>query len=302
MAFWIGFFVLVSILIFADLFLNARVAHRPTFRESLRVCSFFVSIGIGFSVVIWLRNHDVEKVLEYLTGYIVELSLSMDNVFVFALIFKYFNIDVKFQHRILFWGVVGAIIMRLLMITFGIVLIHKFEWVFYIFGAILVYSAYVLLFKAQKDEVKEGKADFITFVSKFMPVVDEYKNGEFFLRKKGKLHATTLFVALLFIEKSDLIFAIDSVPAILAITQDVFVVFTSNIFAILGIRSLYFLIAHAIDKFYYLHHALALILAFIGVKMILMMYDIKIGLPISLAVIITSITLATIFSLKKARR
>jgi tellurite resistance protein TerC len=150
--------------------------------------------------------------------------------------------------------------------------------------------------------LKRGKANFIAFVAKFIPVVDEYKNGEFFIRKKGKLHATTLFIALLFVEKSDLVFAIDSVPAILAITQDIFIVFTSNIFAILGIRSLYFLIAHAIDKFYYLHHALALILAFIGCKMILMMYDIKIGLPISLAVIITSITLATIFSLKKARR
>jgi tellurite resistance protein TerC len=301
MVFWTGFFIFVSILIFVDLIVNGK-AHRPTFKESLRICGFFIIMGLSFGAVIWLRYNNPEKLLEYFTGYIVELSLSMDNVFVFALIFKYFKIDVKFQHRILFWGVLGAIVMRLLMISFGIVLIHKFEWIFYIFGAILIYSAYILLFKAQKDEVKEGKANFIAFVAKFIPVVDEYKNGEFFIRKKGKLHATTLFIALLFVEKSDLVFAIDSVPAILAITQDIFIVFTSNIFAILGIRSLYFLIAHAIDKFYYLHHALALILAFIGCKMILMMYDIKIGLPISLAVIITSITLATIFSLKKARR
>jgi tellurite resistance protein TerC len=301
MVFWIGFFAFVAILIVVDLFINGK-AHRPTFKESIRICGFFIIMGLGFSVVIWLRYNNLEKLLEYFTGYMVELSLSMDNVFVFALIFKYFKIDVKFQHRILFWGVIGAIVMRLLMITFGIVLIHRFEWIFYIFGAILIYSSYVLLFRAQKDEVKEGKADFIAFVAKFIPVVDEYKNGEFFVRKQGKLHATTLFVALLFIEKSDLVFAIDSVPAILAITHDVFIVFTSNIFAILGIRSLYFLIAHAIDKFYYLHHALALILAFIGGKMILMMYGIKISLTVSLAVIATAITLATIFSVKKAKR
>lgn len=273
---WIGFFVFVALLLFLDLFVLNKEDHVPRTREALLWTAMWTAVALSFSGFIYLayQNGWVESGLEpkqavitYLTGYLVELSLSMDNVFVIAVIFSYFKVPPKYQHRVLFWGILGAVFFRLAMILAGVYLLEQFDWMFYVFGLLLLYSA-VQLF-GQSEEMELSDNPIIKFMKRMMPVTDDYHGHDFFVRINGKRAATPLFIALIVVETTDVIFAVDSIPAILGITTDSFLVFSSNILAILGLRSLYFVLSSMIDKFDYLKYSLALILVFVGVKMLL---------------------------------
>jgi tellurite resistance protein TerC len=273
---WIGFFVFVALLLFLDLFVLNKRDHVPRTREALAWTAMWTTIGLGFSGFIyvayqngWVASDLAPKqaVIAYLTGYLVELSLSMDNVFVIALIFAYFKVPAIYQHRVLFWGIMGAVFFRLAMILAGVYLLEQFDWMFYVFGLLLLYSAVKML--GQSEDIHPSDNPIIKFVKRIMPVTDDYHGHDFFVRIDGKRAATPLFIALIIVETTDIIFAVDSIPAILGITQDSFLVFSSNILAVLGLRSLYFVLSSMIDKFEYLKYSLALILAFVGVKMLL---------------------------------
>ncbi|TXF88939.1 TerC family protein [Neolewinella aurantiaca] len=273
---WIGFFVFVALLLFLDLFVLNKKDHVPRTREALLWTAMWTTIGLGFSGFIYLayQNGWVDSNLEpkqavitYLTGYLVELSLSMDNVFVIALIFAYFKVPAIYQHRVLFWGIMGAVFFRLAMILAGVYLLEKFDWMFYVFGLLLLYSAVKML--GESADIHPSDNPIIKFVKRMIPVTDDYHGHDFFVHIDGKRAATPLFIALIIVETTDVIFAVDSIPAILGITTDSFLVFSSNILAILGLRSLYFVLSSMIDKFEYLKYSLALILAFVGVKMLL---------------------------------
>lgn len=297
MILWIIFFVLVFILLALDLGVFHKNAHSISTKEAAGWTVLWVSLALGFSIVVyfayengWVANPDQldgrEAVLEYITGYLIEQSLSMDNIFVIAVIFAYFKIPKPYQHRVLFWGILGALVFRGLMIGVGTVLIQRFEWIIYVFGALLLYSAYRMI--ASKDEeIHPDQNPVIKLVRRFFPVTSEFDKDHFFVRKEGIKYATPLFIALMVVETTDILFAVDSIPAIFAITRDPFIVFTSNIFAILGLRSLYFVLAAVLDKFKYLKYSLVFILAFVGVKMLL---SEVVHLPpwLSLAVIVLS--------------
>lgn len=273
---WIGFFVFVALLLFLDLFVLNKEDHVPRTREALKWTAMWTTIGLGFSGFIYLayQNGWVESelaprqaVIAYLTGYLVELSLSMDNVFVIALIFAYFKVPAIYQHRVLFWGILGAVVFRLAMILAGVWLLEQFDWMFYVFGLLLLYSAVKML--GQSEDIHPSDNPIIKFVKRIIPVTDDYHGHDFFVRINGKRAATPLFIALIIVETTDVIFAVDSIPAILGITTDSFLVFSSNILAILGLRSLYFVLSSMMNKFAYLKFSLALILVFVGVKMLL---------------------------------
>ncbi len=273
---WIGFFVFVAILLFLDLFVLNKEDHVPRTREALMWTAMWTTIGLGFSGFVYLayKNGWVtsdlapqKAVITYLTGYLVELSLSMDNVFVIAVIFGYFKVPAIYQHRVLFWGILGAIFFRLAMILAGVYLLEQFDWMFYVFGLLLLYSAVQMLRKSDDPDLTNNP--IIKFVKRMVPVTDKYHGHDFFVRIDGKRAATPLFIALIVVETTDVIFAVDSIPAILGITTDSFLVFSSNILAILGLRSLYFVLSSMINKFEYLEYSLALILVFVGVKMLL---------------------------------
>jgi tellurite resistance protein TerC len=234
------------------------------------------------------------KALEFLTGYVIEYSLSVDNIFVFIMIFTYFAVDERYQHKVLFWGILGALIMRAIFIFAGVALIERFHWIIYIFGGFLVFTGLRMLF--QKDEgIHPERNPLIRFFRKFLPVTQKMHDDSFFVRIGGKLYATPLFLVLLIIETSDLIFAVDSIPAILAITQDSFIVFTSNIFAIMGLRSLYFAVSGIMDYFRYLKVGLAFVLAFVGIKMCISSF-VKIPVVYSLLVIIGILAISILAS------
>jgi tellurite resistance protein TerC len=276
MLLWSIFIIFILFLLALDLGVFNRDNHVPSTREALRWTSLWATVGVGFAVVVYYlyENHmgtrDLaggDAVLKYLSGYLVELSLSMDNVFVMALIFKYFKIPQQFQHRVLFWGILGALIFRGIMIGAGVWLLEQFQWMMYIFGAILIYSAYKML--TSEEEIDPNRNPIIKYAKKLFPVSKQIKDESFFVRRKHILAATPLFIALLMVETTDVLFAFDSIPAILAITTDPFLVFSSNVFAILGLRSLYFVLASMMDRFDYLKYSLAIILFFVAAKMIL---------------------------------
>ncbi len=273
---WPGFFVFVALLLFLDLFVLNKEDHVPSTREALKWTALWTAVGLGFSGIVWLAYSNGwmaseltprRAVMSYLTGYLVELSLSMDNVFVIALIFAYFKVPAQYQHRVLFWGIIGAVVMRLLMIVAGVYLLEQFDWMFYVFGALLLFSAVKMV--RQSEDIEPANNPIIRFVRRVVPVTNDYDGHHFWTRENAQRAATPLFVALVMVETTDVIFAVDSIPAILAITTDSFLVFTSNILAILGLRSLYFVLSSMIDKFEYLKYSLALILFFVGVKMML---------------------------------
>ncbi|MBC6993049.1 TerC family protein [Neolewinella lacunae] len=275
-AIWIGFFCFVAILLFLDLFVLNRKDHVPRTSEALKWTAMWTTIGLGFSGFVYLAygNGWVDSeltanqaVINYLTGYLVELSLSMDNVFVIALIFAYFRVPAMYQHRVLFWGILGAIFFRLIMILAGVYLLDRFDWMFYVFGLLLLYSA--LKMTKDAEDVPPSENPVIKFIKRVVPVTKHYHGNRFWIKKRGVRAATPLFIALMMVETTDVIFAIDSIPAILGITTDSFLVFSSNILAILGLRSLYFVLSRMLDKFAYVKISLALILAFVGIKMIL---------------------------------
>ncbi len=288
------FFAIIGLLLFLDLGVFNRKAHTISLKSSLLWTGFWVSLALLFNLGIWqVLGHNAA--LTFLAGYVVELSLSVDNLFVFLLIFGSFKIPDEHQHRVLFWGIIGALGMRAICIFAGVEALQRFEWLTYVFGAILVYSGVKTLFKGEEEsDPSQGAA--ARLVRKFIPVTDKFDGAKFFTVQDGKKMATPLFLALIIVELSDVMFAIDSIPAVLAITQDPFLVYTSNVFAILGLRSIYFALAHLVKLFHYLNYALSFILVFVGVK-ILLAHTYKIPVPVALGVIILSLVIAVVFSL-----
>lgn len=265
-AFWIGFNAVVLVLLALDLLVLNRKPHAVTLREAAITSAVWIALSLGFNALIW--HWDSAKGLEFLTGYLIEYSLSVDNIFVFVLIFGYFKVPAEYQHRVLFWGIIGALVMRGLMIWLGIALIERFDWMLYLFGAFLVFAGVKMLIGGDPDIDPEHNP-LVRLCTRFMPVTRGYHGPQFTIVEGGRRMLTPLALVLVMVESTDLLFALDSIPAIIAITQDRFIVYTSNICAILGLRSLYFLLAHVVHKFVYLKHGLALILSFIGVKMLI---------------------------------
>ena len=267
--FWILFNVFVAAMLLLDLGVFHRRAHGVRFREALGWSAMWIALAGAFAVLVYFW-HGRTPSLEFVTGYVIELSLSVDNLFVFLLIFRYFRVPSDQQHKVLFWGILGALIMRAIFILAGVGLIRQFHWIIYIFGALLVYSG-IKLFRQENAEIHPEKNPLLRLFRRLMPVTKDYVGGKFFVRQRG-LYATPLLVALLVVETSDLLFAVDSIPAILAITLNTFIVYTSNVFAILGLRSMYFALATMMDIFHYLHYGLSVVLIFIGAKMLLSHY------------------------------
>jgi len=247
------------------------------FREALMWSGLWIGLAAVFAVIVYYW-HGRAASLQFVTGYVIELSLSIDNLFVFLLIFRYFRVPSTHQHKVLFWGILGALVMRAVFILLGVGLIKKFHWIIYIFGALLVYSG-IKLFRQQEAEIHPERNPLLRLFRKWMPVTKDYVGNKFFVRQPG-LYATPLFIVLLVVETTDVLFAVDSIPAILAITLNAFIVYTSNVFAILGLRSMYFALAGMMELFHYLHYGLALVLIFVGAKMLASHY---IELPTELA-------------------
>lgn len=302
-----GIFILCIIIFLAlDLGVFHKNPHVIQTKEAAIWTSIWVTLALSFSLVIyWIFNEGLidnptnlepqEAVLKYITGYFIELSLSIDNVFVIAVIFSSFAIPAKYQHEVLFWGILGAIFFRALMIFFGVVLINKFDWIIYVFGAFLLFTAFRMLTHKEEDfNPKTSKVYRI--LKKFFPLTNDFSGDKFFIHRMGIRAATPLFVALIVIELTDILFALDSIPAILAITSDPFIVFSSNIFAILGLRSMYFVISRMLDQFRFLNYSLVVILAYVGVKMIISDF-VTIHEWLSLGVIIVSLASGIIASL-----
>jgi TerC family integral membrane protein len=282
--FWIGFHVLILVMLALDLGILNKKAHKIPLKEALIWSSVWITLAILFSGFI-LFEFGKTRALEFLTGYVVEYSLSVDNIFVFILIFSYFAVRDEYQHRILFWGIIGALVMRGIFILAGVTLIHRFHWIVIIFGGFLVFTGIRMMINKQ-TQVDPGKNPVLKFFRKFIPVSDEPHGGRLFIKHNRRTYATPLFLVLLVIESSDLIFAVDSIPAVLAISQKTFIVYTSNIFAILGLRSLYFAVAGFMKYFRYLKTGLSFILTFVGLKMLATFFNFEIPILISLAIII----------------
>lgn len=269
----LSFWILFNLFALAMLALDLRVFHRPghpvRLRESLSWTGVWIGLAMSFAVLVYFwQGHQVA--LEFVTGYVVELSLSIDNLFIFLVIFNYFAVPEEQQHRVLFWGVLGALVMRGLFIAAGVGLIHRFHWVLYVFGGLLVYSG-IRLLALGGHKVDPGKNPVVRAMRRWFPVTDKYVGSKFFVRRteeKPRIYATPLLLVLLVIETTDVIFAVDSVPAVLAITLNAFIVYTSNVFAILGLRSMYFAVAGLLKIFRYLHYGLAVVLIFVGLKML----------------------------------
>lgn len=295
--FWLGFFIFVAIALILDLGVLNRHSKTISFKQASNMTAIWVLLASIFCTFIYYVSNK-QKALEFITGYIVELSLSMDNVFVFVLIFSYFKIPQQHQHRVLFWGIIGAILMRFVMITGGVYLVHYFEWLFYIFGIILIVSGIkIAISKDEQDDIDLEKNWIVRFLKKYSRFTTKLHDEKFIVKQKGVFYFTPLFLVLIFTEKADLIFALDSIPAILAISKDTFIIFTSNIFAILGLRSLYFLLANIIDKFGYLKYGIAAILVFIGFKMILAETGFQISVLYSLLFILIALTSSIVLSI-----
>lgn len=297
---WVGFAVIIVIMLALDLGVFNRKAHKIEPKEALLTSILWIAVALAFNAAVFYTQ-GIDKGLEFLTGYLIEKSLSVDNVFVFVLIFSYFHTPAELQHKVLFWGILGALVMRAILIAVGTVVIHEFEWIVYVFGAFLVYTAFKL---ATQDEsgVHPEKNPLVRLFRKIIPVTQEYEGAKFLTRASGKLVATPLAIVLIVVETTDLVFAVDSIPAIFAVTTDPFIVYTSNVFAMLGLRALYFLLAGVMSKFRYLKLGLSIVLGFVGVKMIVSALDIKIPIAISLGVIAVTLTVSIGASIFAARR
>lgn len=315
--FYLSFSGFVLLLLALDLGIFHRQAHEVSFREASIWSVVWIALALGFNYLLyqyalWQFPRDARLMaipgfdpsnaawsvsLEFLTGYIVEKSLSVDNIFVFLLVFGYFAIPSKYHHRMLFYGIIGALIFRAIFIALGSVLM-QYHWVVLVFGAFLIFTGVKMMFAPEK-EVSPDKNLLIRLFRRFVPVTDRLHGQNFFIKESGRFYATPLFIALLFLEATDVIFAVDSVPAIFALTDEPLIVYTSNIFAILGLRALYFMLAGAVDKFYMLKYGLAVVLIFVGLKMVWLngLFDGKFPISISLGIIATVIALSIILSL-----
>jgi tellurite resistance protein TerC len=295
---WALFNVVVLALLLLDLGVLRRKSHDVKLKEALCWSAFWILLAMAFCGGIWYFNDRVSgqhHALEFLTGYLTEYALSVDNIFVFILIFTYFRVSPEHRHKVLFWGIMGALFMRAAMIYAGVALIERFHFVIYFFGAFLLFTGIKMAFH-NDDDIDPSENPVVKIFKKVMPVTPDYRGSAFFVVENGKRFATPLFIVLLVIESSDLIFAVDSIPAIIGISKDPFVIYTSNVFAILGLRSLYFALAGVMDLFHHLKYALAFILSFVGVKM-LIEYWYKIPISVSLGVIVVALLLSIIASL-----
>jgi tellurite resistance protein TerC len=281
-----------------DLGVFHRRAHTVKFREALAWSGAWIALAAIFAVVIFFW-HGRTPALEFITGYVIELSLSVDNLFVFLLIFRFFQVPAIHQHKVLFWGILGALIMRAIFIAAGVSLIQRFHWIIYAFGAFLVYSGIKLFFQ-EEAEIHPEKNPVLRLFRRWVPVTKDYVGNKFFVRSRG-LYATPLFVVLLVVETTDLLFAVDSIPAILAITRDAFIVYTSNVFAILGLRSMYFALAGMMEMFRYLHYGLSLVLISVGAKMLLSHYF-EIPTPVALAAVAGVLAISVIASMANPKK
>jgi tellurite resistance protein TerC len=310
----VWFFFLLSIFIFLALDLGVfnKTPHIISTKEASKWTFIFISMSFAFSgVVYWLYSNNyvsnpdglkpTTAMIKYITGYLIELSLSVDNIFVIAIIFSSFKIPKKYQHRVLFWGIIGAIVFRGLMIYFGVLLINKFSWTTYVFGIFLIFTALKMLFTNEENDFEPKNSLVYKILGKIIPISHHNEKDHFFVKKESKTYATPLFVALVVIEVMDVLFAVDSVPAILAITSDPFLVFSSNIFAILGLRSMYFFLANMLEKFSYLEYSLIAILSFVGIKMLLHSL-IEIPEWFSLSFIALSLITGVLVSLRMAKK
>ncbi len=312
----VGFHLFILMMLALDLGVFQRKAHAVSLREAAIWSTVWVVLSLLFAGGIWQWWHlwhpraapgeGAEKAVEFITGYLIEKSLSVDNLFVFLVIFRYFSVPKHLQHRVLFWGILGALVMRATLILLGAALLHTFHWMIYVFGLILIYTAFRLA-RSVEEEIDPGKNPLLRVAQRLLPVVNSYDSERFWVRHNGHWHATPLPLVLLVVESTDVVFAVDSIPAIFGITQDTFIVYTSNIFAILGLRALFFLLAGFLGKFRYLNVGLALVLGFVGVKMLtedwlrpyLLAYGIDKGrtILISLGVIAAILTVSVVASL-----
>ncbi|HZX13884.1 MAG TPA: TerC family protein [Thermodesulfobacteriota bacterium] len=296
---WIVFNIFVLAMLTLDLGIFHRKAHEVKVKEALVWSFVWIGLALLFNVGVYFWQGP-QTALEFLTGYLIEKSLSVDNIFVFLLIFSYFRVPALYQHKVLFWGILGALIMRAIFIVAGVALIQKFHWMIYIFGGLLILTG--IKMALQKDmEIHPERNPVLRLFQRFIPVTKDYEDDKFFFKRSGRYFATPLFITLLIVETTDLIFAVDSIPAILAITTDPFIVYTSNVFAILGLRALYFALAGIMQLFHYLHYGLSAILVFVGIKMLLAdLYKIPVG--ISLGVVAGFLLISVIASIIRPKQ
>ena len=314
---WVGFNLFVLAMLALDLGVFHRHSHTVSIKEASIWSAVWIALALAFNGLIFLfwdrmapssTYTPSEAGLAFLTGYLIEKSLSVDNIFVFVLIFSYFAVPAKYQHRVLFWGIIGALLMRGAMIGVGAALIKEFHWIIWIFGAFLIFTGIRMAFH-KNEELHPEDNPLIKLFRRLVPVTEQYEGDKFFVRRAGVLMATPLFLVLLMVETTDLIFAVDSIPAIFAVTQDPFIVYTSNVFAILGLRSLYFVLAGVVHKFHYLKLGLSVVLTFVGVKMLLpdmsnLLTGVSYKIPtaVSLGVVASILAVAVAASLLRARR
>ena len=306
---WVGFNVFVLLMLAVDLGVFHRKAHAVSIREAITWSVVWIALAMLFNLGLYLfwdklapgsAYSNSQAALAFFTGYLIEKSLSVDNLFVFVLIFTFFAVPAIYQHRVLFWGILGALLMRGILIAVGAALLKEFHWIIYVFGAFLIFTG-IRMALHRNEEMHPEQNPLVKWLRRVIPVTETYEDDHFFIRRAGRLMATPLFLVLVLIESTDLIFAVDSIPAIFAVTQESFIVYTSNVFAILGLRSLYFLLAGVVDKFYYLKLGLSVVLVFVGIKMLIVdIYKIPVGL--SLAVIFAVLTISIAASLWRAKR
>lgn len=306
---WVGFNVFVLLMLAVDLGVFHRKAHAVSIREAVTWSVVWIALAMLFNLGLYLfwnklapgsTYSNSQAALAFFTGYLIEKSLSVDNLFVFVLIFTFFAVPAIYQHRVLFWGILGALLMRGTLIAVGAALLKEFHWIIYVFGAFLIFTG-IRMALQRNEEMHPEQNPLVKWLRRVMPVTENYEDDHFFIRRAGRLMATPLFLVLVLIESTDLIFAVDSIPAIFAVTQESFIVYTSNVFAILGLRSLYFLLAGVVDKFHYLKLGLSVVLVFVGIKMLIVdIYKIPVGL--SLGVIFAVLTVSIAASLWRAKR
>jgi len=296
---WVSFLVGVSLLLLLDLFVLNREAHEVTMREALKSSAGWLSLGVSFTIVVYFVLGS-QAAAQYLTGYVIEESLSVDNVFVWSVIFTYFSVPGRYQHRVLFWGIFGALVLRAIFIFAGVALIERLDWLLAALGALLVWTAYRMAFHST-TEIHPERNPVLRLVRRFIPVTADYHGQRLFVREGGRLLATPLFVTLVLIEATDVVFAIDSVPAILAVSRDPFIVLSSNMMAILGLRTLYFVLEAIRPRLIYLDKGLAVILLFVGIKMLVAHYW-HVSTYISLSVILVVLSATIYASLRGTQR
>ena len=299
---WAAFTGVIVFMLALDLFVFHRKAHEISVKEALIMSGGWIAVSLLFNLYLYF-DLGSKLAAQFLAGYLIEKALSVDNIFVFVVIFSYFSVRPKYQHRILFWGIIGAIILRGMLIFAGVTLIHQFHWIIYLFGAFLVITGLKMAFTKEEDiDPDPNKNPVLRFLNrqKIIPIIGFHEHGEFFVKQAGKWFATSMFVVLVVIETTDIMFALDSIPAILSITTDPFIIFSSNIFAILGLRALYFAVAGIMDIFYYLRYGLAFILAFVGTKMLITDF-IYIPIGIALGIIALILIFSIVLSIVRKR-